>query len=272
MNTAKLWSGTRIVAVIAVLFLALPVIALLLRLQWSDLGTVLRSPATLTAAGISLASSLLAALCCVVLGTSLALWLATLSGARATLVRLCVVIPLVMPPVVGGVALMAVFASNGLLGAPLSFLGVSLPKTFAAVILAQIFVALPFMVITVEAALRSGHRDFARIGYDLGASPRLVFWRITLPLLRPALIAGALLCMARALGEYGATTLFAGSVEGTTQTLTQVVMSNFQGTISESGVGYALAGLLLLIAMVVVFLAGLWREPSAQRSGVPRGI
>ena len=272
MNTAKLWSGTRIVAVIAVIFLALPVITLLLRVQWSDLGTVLSSPATLTAAGISLVTSLLAALCCIVLGTSLALWLSTLSGLRATLIRLCVVIPLVMPPVVGGVALMAVFASNGLLGAPLSLLGVSVPKTFAAVILAQIFVALPFMVITVEAALRSGHRDFARIGSDLGASPRMVFWRITLPLLRPALIAGALLCMARALGEYGATTLFAGSIEGSTQTLTQVVMSNFQGTISDSGVGYALAGLLLLVAMLVVLIAGIWREPNAQRSGVTHGI
>ena len=268
----KLWMGTRIVALIAVAFLALPVIALLLRMQWSDLVGALGSAATLKAAGVSLLSALLAALICVVLGTSLALWLATLTGIRATIIRLCVVIPLVMPPVVGGVALMAVFASNGLLGAPLGLFGLSIPKTFAAIILAQIFVALPFMVITVEAALRSGHRDFARIGYELGASSRTVLWRITVPLLRPALIAGALLCMARALGEYGATTLFAGSIEGSTQTLTQVVMSNFQGTISDTGVGYALAGLLLLLAMFVVLLAGLWREPSTKRSAVSRGI
>lgn len=257
---------------IAVAFLVLPVVGLLLRIQWSDFGTVLSSPQVLKAAGISLLSSLLAALCCVVLGTCVALWLASLSGFRATLIRLCVVIPLVMPPVVGGVALMAVFSQSGLLGAPLSALGLPVPKTFLAVILAQIFVALPFMVITVESALRSGHRDYARIGHDLGASASTVFWRITAPLLRPALIAGGLLCMARALGEYGATTLFAGSVEGNTQTLTQVVMGYFQGIISESGVGYALAGLLLLVAILVVLIAGIWREPQAQRAEVSREI
>lgn len=272
MTTVKLWAGTRVLAVLAVAFLALPVIALLARVPWADLGTVLGSPQTLQAMGVSLGSSLTAALVCVALGTSLALWLATLRGIAATLVRVCVVVPLVMPPVVGGVALLAAFDTNGLIGPAIGSVGISLPRTFAAIVMAQVFVALPFMVITVEASLRSGIDQYAQVGRDLGASPWTVYRRVTLPLLRPAIVAGGLLCLARALGEFGATSLFGGNVAGSSQTLTQVVMTYFQGTSPTASAGYALAGILILMAMLIVVLAGLWREPGRSAREVSHAL
>lgn len=272
MTTVKLWAGTRVLAVLAVAFLAVPVVALLTRVPWADLGSVLSSPQTLQAVAVSLGSSLTAALLCVKFGTSLALWLATLSGVAATLVRVCVVVPLVMPPVVGGVALLAAFDSTGLVGPAFSVVGITLPRTFAAIVLAQAFVALPFMVITVEASLRSGVSQFAQVGTDLGASSWTVFRRVTLPLLRPAIVAGGLLCLARALGEFGATSLFGGNVAGSSQTLTQVVMTYFQGTAPAASAGYALAGILVLMAMLIVVLAGLWRDPGRSNREVHHAV
>jgi molybdate transport system permease protein len=256
--------GVPFIAGLGLAFLALPVFALLARVPWGEFGAIITKPETLQAAGLSLATAAAAAALCAVLGTSMALWIAELSTRWATITRVFVMVPLVMPPLVAGVALLAVLGQQGLLGPILVAAGIRIPFTSLAVILAQTFVALPFMVITVEAALLAGGPEYSVIASSLGASRSTVLRRITLPLLRPALVAGTLLCFARALGEYGATALFAGSSPGTTRTVTQTIAAAFQGTAYEEQLGYALAGLLVLIAIGVVAATGLWRG-SARR-------
>jgi molybdate transport system permease protein len=257
---AQTWWGVNVLAVVGCLFLGVPVISLLAHIPWPEFGSLLVQPQTLQAAALSLLTSASAALMCLLCGTALALWLAHSGRISGLIVRVLVFVPLVMPPLIGGVALLSVFGQRGLLGQQLSAWGIYIPFTTAAVILAQAFVALPFMVITVEAALRAGGSRFARVASGLGASPATVLRRVTLPLIRPALIAGTLLCFARAMGEYGATALFAGSSPGTTRTLTQSIAAVFQGTSAEESTGYAMAGILMLLAVAVVFLSGLWQK------------
>lgn len=266
-QSQQTWWGVRALAVLAVLFLAVPVVAILIRIPWSELALVLTDSATMQAFGLSLGTAFAAAIVCVLLGTSVALWLGGRRTLGATLVRVAVLIPLVLPPLVGGVALLAVFGQHGLFGPALLAASIRVPFTTTAVLLAQVFVALPFMVITVEAALAAGGHDFARTAYGLGASRFFTLRRITLPMLAPAILAGALLSFARALGEYGATSLFAGSAPGVTRTIPQAIAAAFQGTAFAEGTGYAMAGLLVLIAVIVVFAAGLWRTPQSNVGG-----
>lgn len=263
----QLWP-IRALAIVAVLFLALPVAALFLRIPWAQLGTVLADPAALQAFGLSLGTAVTATFVCVLLGTSIALWLGGRRTVGPVLVRVAVLIPLVMPPLVGGVALLAVFGQHGLLGSWLLTLGIRVPFTTPAVVLAQVFVALPFMVIAVEAAIATRGRDYERVASTLGASPFMVLRRITLPLLAPAILAGALLSFARALGEYGATSLFAGSAAGVTRTVPQAIVAALQGASVSIDAGYAMAGMLVLIAALVVLAAGLWRSP-LREDGAP---
>lgn len=266
MTQSTTWWGVRILAIIALLFLALPVVAILIRVPWSDLQRILAQPDTLQAFGLSLGTAFSAAVLCAVLGTSLALWLAARRTRWATLIRIIVLVPLVLPPLVGGVALLAVFGQTGLLGPSLIASGIRIPFTTLAVILAQVFVALPFMVITVEAALVAGGQDYSRVARGLGASHFTTLRRVTLPILSPAILAGGLLSFARALGEFGATSLFAGSTPGITRTVPQAVAAAFQGTSFTESAGYAMAGILVFIAVLVVFAAGLWKTP-LQRGG-----
>ena len=205
---------------LALAFLVLPLLALLLRAPWSTLPDRLLSPGIGSALRLSLVCASSATLVCLVLGVPLAWVLARASFPGRRLVRALVTVPLVLPPVVGGVALLLLLGRRGVVGQYLdSWFGITLPFTTAAVVVAEAFVALPFLVLAVEGALRGTDRRYEDAAATLGASRWTVFRRVTLPLIAPGISAGAVLCFARALGEFGATITFAGSFPGVTRTM-----------------------------------------------------
>lgn len=207
------------IAVVAVVFFALPFIGLLWRVPWSDGWSLLTTESSLTALRLSIECSLAAAAISFVLGVPLAWVLARWGFPGRRVVRALCLLSLVLPPVVGGVALFSAFGRRGLLGDALwNGFGIRLPFTTTGVVLAQTFVAMPFLVLTVEAALRGADRRHDEAARTLGATPWTTFRRVTVPAIRPALIAGTVLAWARALGEFGATITFAGNMPGRTQT------------------------------------------------------
>ncbi|MBU6329006.1 MAG: molybdate ABC transporter permease subunit [Acidobacteria bacterium] len=249
-----------LLAGIAIAFFALPFLGLLWRVPWGSAWSLLTDPASLTALRLSIECSVLAAVLSLVLGVPLSWVLARHSFPGRRLLRALCLLSLVLPPVVAGVALFAAFGRRGMLGGPLSdWFGLHLPFTTAGVVMAQTFVAMPFLVLTVEAALRGvDHRpeDAAR---TLGASSWTVLRRVTLPAIRPALIAGTVLAWARALGEFGATITFAGNLPGTTQTAPLAVYRAL-----ETDPDQALVLSVVLITISFAVLLGLrdrWLAP-----------
>jgi molybdate transport system permease protein len=209
-----------ILAIIAIAFFALPFIGLVWRAPWSTTWEVLSDPQVRQALWLSIECSLWATGLSVVFGVPLAWLLARVDFPGRGLVRALATLSMVLPPVVGGVALFFSFGRRGLFGQYLyDWFGFRLPFTTRGVILAQTFVAMPFLVLTMEGALRQMDSRFEDAARTLGASRGYVFRRVTLPAVRPALIAGAVLAWARALGEFGATITFAGNFPGTTQTM-----------------------------------------------------
>jgi molybdate transport system permease protein len=204
---------------VAAVFLAVPLLALLARVPWRGLPVLLSAPAAVDALWLSLRTCALTTLACLVLGLPLALVLSRGRGAWAALGRALATVPMVLPPVVAGLALLVALGRRAPLGGWLAGAGVDLAFTTAAVVVAQTFVAMPFLVVSVEGALRSTQDDYAVAAATLGARPTTVLWRVTLPLVAPAIASGAALSFARALGEFGATLTFAGSLQGTTRTL-----------------------------------------------------
>ncbi len=202
----------------------------------------------------------LATVVCLILGVPLAWVLARQEFPGRRLVRALVTVPLVLPPVVGGVALLLVFGRRGLLGEWLDqTFGVSLPFTTAGVVVAEAFVAMPFLVIAVEGALRGADARFEEAAATLGATRWTAFRRVTLPLIAPGVAAGAVLCWARALGEFGATITFAGNFPGRTQTMPLAVYLAL-----EQDVDAAIVLSLVLLAVSVAILAALrdkWVAP-----------
>lgn len=249
-------------AAIAVAFLVLPLGALLVRAPWSTLPEQLVAPEVRQALRLSLVSATLATLICLVLGVPLAWVLARATFPGRRLLRALVTVPLVLPPVVGGVALLLLLGRRGLLGQHLdAWFGISLPFTTAAVVIAEAFVAMPFLVISVEGALRGADRRFDDAAATLGASRWLTFRRVTLPLVAPGVTAGAVLCFARALGEFGATITFAGSFPGVTRTMPLSVYLALE-TNPESAIVLS----LILLGVCVIVLASLrdrWTGGSA---------
>lgn len=238
---------------LAIAFLGLPLAGLLLAAPWSELPSVLTSPNAFTALRLSLVTATLATVVSFLLGVPLAWLLANGSTRWTRWVRPLVLIPLVLPPVIGGVTLLMAFGRNGLFGRFLyQWFGLQLPFSTAGVVIAEAFVAMPFVVITVEAALRSLDPRFNDAARTLGASSWTVLRRITLPMVTPALIAGAVLCWARALGEFGATITFAGNFPGVTQTLPLAVYSALEVNRSE-----AVALSIVLLGVCVVVLVAL---------------
>ena len=211
-------------AAVAALFVALPVLGIVVRMPWSDAGSILGSGTVRTAAWLSLQTSLVAAVITTVLGVPLAWVMSRAGGRTVTLVRSVVITPMLLPPVVAGIALLTVFGRRGIIGASLhDWWGVSIPFTRTAVVMAQVFVSLPFLVLAVESAFRqldAGLEDAAR---TLGASPWRVFATVALPGARGAVGAGIALAWARSLGEFGASITFAGSFPGRTQTVPMAV-------------------------------------------------
>ena len=209
-----------VVGFLALGLLALPVVGLLQRAPWSSLPALLGDSAVLEALRVSLVVSLSATAACVVLGLPLALVLARGRLPLPRVVRAVVMLPMVLPPVVAGTALLFALGRRGLVGQWLdSWLGIRLPFTTAGAVVAAAFVALPFFVVTVEAALRQAGDSLEEAGATLGAGPWATLAHVTLPTIRPALAAGTALAWARAVGEFGATLTFAGNFPGRTRTL-----------------------------------------------------
>lgn len=241
---------------VAVAFLALPLLGLALAVPWVRLGELLATVEVRDALVLSLVTSTSATVMAVVLGVPLAWMLAHSRGPLARWSRPLVLLPLVLPPVVGGVTLLMAFGRRGLIGGPLyDVFGVQLPFTTAGVIVAEAFVAMPFLVITVEGALRGQDLALVEAARSLGASPWTVMRRITLPLVRPSLIAGIALCWARALGEFGATITFAGNFPGITQTVPLAVYSTLEVDRDQ-----ALALSMVLLAVCVAVMVSMRRH------------
>ncbi|MGW0392750.1 ABC transporter permease [Streptomyces sp. NPDC003042] len=251
-------------ALLAVAFLLLPLVGILTRTQWGELGTHLARPGVVEALRLSLIVSFWALGLSLLLGVPLAWLLARVEFKGKAFVRSLVLLPMVLPPTVGGVALLLGFGRRGLLGPWLeSAFGVTLPFHTSGAVVAATFVSMPFLVISLEGALGGLKQSYEETAASLGASPVRVFFTVTLPMVAPGLIAGAALTWARALGEFGATITFAGNLPGTTQTLPLQVYLLLQDQ-PEAATSVSL--LLLAIAMaVLVALRGRW-TPVARRA------
>ncbi|MGD8860861.1 MAG: ABC transporter permease [Myxococcales bacterium] len=243
-------------------FLLLPVVALAISSSPADLWTGVRHPLFAPALWLSLHTSLLSLLLVVLCGTPLAFWLARSDTAPARAVSLAVDLPIVLPPAVVGVALLQTFGRRGLLGPFLDSLGIVLPFTGAAVVLAQLVVSAPFYVQSAANAFRKVDPDLLLAARTLGASPAGAFARVAVPLALPGLVAGASLAWARALGEFGATLLFAGNLAGTTRTLPLAIY-----TALESDLRAAVAISLVLAGVALVLLLGLRAAPDLLARG-----
>jgi molybdate transport system permease protein len=233
-----------------VAFIVLPLVALLQRTPWGDLGSLLGDPVVTDALRLSLISALVATALSLLVGVPLAWVLARTDFRGRSVVRALVTLPMVLPPVVGGAALLFAFGRRGLLGEPIyDGTGFLLPFSLWGVIAANTFVAMPFLVITVEAGLRSADQRYEDAAATLGASRWTTFRRITLPNAMPAVLAGAVLCWARALGEFGATVTFAGNLQGRTQTMPLAV---FVALESDRDAAIALSLVLIAVSLAVL--------------------
>jgi molybdate transport system permease protein len=238
------------VAGIGALIFLLPLLGLLWRAPWRQLGAELATAEVLMALRVSLVCSVSTLVLSIALGLPLAWVQARVMFRGRALLRGLTVLPIVLPPVVGGVALLTAFGRRGLLGQWLdAAFGVRLPFSAPGVVLAETFVAMPFFVLTLEGAFRSVDRRLEDAARTLGAGPWRVFSRVTLPLVRPSLVAGAALCWARALGEFGATITFAGNFPGRTQTVPLAVYVLLE---SRPDAGIALSLVLMAISLAVL--------------------
>ena len=238
-------------AAVGTVLIAAPLVAMLLSVDAHRFLALVTSASSVAALRLSLETASASTVLCVVLGVPMAVVLARSSGRVMTVIRALVLLPLVLPPVVGGIALLYTFGRRGLLGSHLSAWGIDIAFTTTAVVLAQTCVALPFLVISLEGALRTAGTRYDVIAATLGASPTTVLRRVTLPLVLPALVSGAVLSFARALGEFGATLTFAGSLEGVTRTLPLEIYLQRE---TDPDAAVALSLVLIVIAAVVVIV------------------
>lgn len=247
-------------AALGALFIVLPLVALASRVAWGDFFSLVTSESSRAALGLSLRTSALSTVLCLLLGVPMALVLARTSFRGQGLLRSVVLLPLVLPPVVGGIALLYTFGRRGLLGETIDVLGLQIAFSTTAVVIAQTFVSLPFLVVSLEGSLRTAGEAYEVVASTLGARPTTVLRRVTLPLVLPGLAAGAVLSFARALGEFGATITFAGSLEGVTRTLPLEIYLQRE---SDPDAAVALSLVLVVVAVLVI---GLVRGP--RRAGL----
>ena len=239
-------------ALLGALFVLLPLVAIVAKVDWGSFFSLVTSEGSRAAFWLSLRTSAASTLACVVLGVPMALLLARWDFPGLGVLRSLVLIPLVLPPVVGGLALLYTFGRRGLLGESLDALGVQVAFSTIAVVMAQAFVAMPFLVLSLEGALRTAGDRFEVVAASLGAPPTTVFRRITLPLVLPGLVSGAVLAFARSLGEFGATITFAGSLQGRTRTLPLEIYLQRE---TDPDAAVALALVLLVVAVLVIGVA-----------------
>ena len=246
-------------ALLLLLLLAVPILALVLSASPATIAAGVQHPLFAPALWLSLKTTVVSLAIVVLTGTPLAWWLSRTHSRAARAVEALVDIPIVLPPAVVGVALLSAYGQKGLLGPTLAALGISLPFTPAAVVMAQVVVSAPFFVQAAAGAFRKVDADLLVVAQTLGASPTEAFFRVAVPVALPGLIGGAALAWARALGEFGATLLFAGSLSGTTQTLPLAIY-----TALESDVRAALAIALVLAAVAAVLLLILRLAPRTR--------
>ena len=248
VSPLPLWAGG--LGALALLFLALPLLFMLGRVNWGSLGSTLSTDQAASALALSLRTCLLALGADLILGVPAALLLSrSWRGVRAA--RILVALPLSLPPVVAGIALLAAFGRRSTLGALLSGAGLDIAFTTTAVVIAQVFVSLPFLIVTLESALRAREPGLEEMASSLGASPTRVFWQITLPTVLPGLGRGTALALARCLGEFGATLTFAGSMQGVTRTMPLQI---YLARESDADLALGLGVVLLAVAVLVVAL------------------
>ena len=249
-----------VVAALGAALFVLPLVGLLWRAPWGSLADALLEPEALMAMRLSLVCSVAATVASVILGLPLAWVQARGRFPGRSLLRALTLLPVVLPPVVGGVALLTVFGRRGLIGQWLDPLGIRLPFTTAGAILAETFVAMPFFVLAMEGVLGNLDRRLEDAARTLGATRWTVFRRVTVPLVRPSVAAGAALCWARALGEFGATITFAGNFPGRTQTIPLAVYIELE---SRPEAGMALSLVLLAVSLtILIIMRGRWLEQS----------
>jgi molybdate transport system permease protein len=239
-------------AAIGALFVVVPLIAIAAKVDWPHFWSLISSESSTTALVLSLKTAAASTALCLLLGVPMALVLARNDARVVRMARPLILLPLVLPPVVGGIALLYAFGRLGLIGEYLNAAGIQIAFTTTAVVLAQTFVSLPFLVIALEGAARTAGADYEVVAATLGAKPTTVWWRVSLPLLAPGLLSGAVLAFARSLGEFGATLTFAGSREGVTRTLPLEIYLQ-----RETDADAAVALSLLLVAVAAVVVVGL---------------
>jgi molybdate transport system permease protein len=236
-------------AAVGAIFVVLPLVAVATRVDWTRFFTLVTSTSSLQALELSVKTALASTALCIVVGVPMAMVLARSDARVVRWMRPLILLPLVLPPVVGGIALLYAFGRLGLLGQYLNAAGIRLAFTTSAVVLSQTFVSLPFLVIALEGAARTAGAEFEVVAATLGARPTTVWRRVSLPLLAPGLASGAVLAFARSLGEFGATLTFAGSREGVTRTLPLEIYLQRE---SDADAAVALSVLLVVVAAVVV--------------------
>lgn len=245
-------------ASLGTLFVVVPLVAILLEIDWPRFIPLITSESSRAALTLSVQTASASTAVCILLGVPMALVLARSRFRGRSVLRALVLLPLVLPPVVGGIALLYTFGRQGLLGQQLDLLGIRIGFSTTAVVLAQSFVSLPFLVVSLEGALRSAETGYEHVAATLGARPTTVLRTVTVPLVLPGLMSGAVLAFARALGEFGATLTFAGSLQGVTRTLPLEIYLRRE-TDAESAV--ALSLLLIVVAAIIVIASASRRLP-----------
>ena len=233
-------------------FVLLPLAAMVTRVEWGSFFELITSESSREALLLSLKTSTISTLACIVIGVPMAVVLARTEFPGQGFLRSLVLLPLVLPPVVGGIALLYTFGRRGLLGETIDVLGFQIAFSTTAVVMAQTFVALPFLVVSLEGALRTAGRRYEVVAASLGARPTTVFRRVTIPLVLPGLVSGAVLSFARSLGEFGATITFAGSLQGVTRTLPLEIYLRRE---TDADAAVALSLVLVVVAVVVIGFA-----------------
>jgi len=251
-------------AAVGAVLIVLPLLALVVKADWPQLPALITSPASQAALLLSVRTCVASTALCLLLGVPLAIVLARGPAWLTRLLRPLILLPLVLPPVVGGIALLYAFGKLGLLGHYLDAAGIRIAFSTSAVVLAQTFVSLPFLVISLEGALATTGERYDHVAASLGAPPTTVLRRVSLPLVMPALVSGTVLAFARSLGEFGATLTFAGSRQGVTRTLPLEIYLQRE---SDAQSAVALSLLLVAVAAVVLAVVGVraWRRDGWRR-------
>lgn len=255
-----------LLAGVGALFILLPLFGMVAQVDWAAFIPLISSESSMAALGLSLRTATASTLLCIIFGVPLALVLARARFRGQGVLRALILLPLVVPPVVGGLALLYTFGRVAWIGQTFSTFGIDIAFSTTAVVMAQAFVALPFLVLSLEGSLRTAGQKYEAVAATLGARPSTVLRRITLPLVLPGLVSGAVLAFARSLGEFGATLTFAGSLQGVTRTLPLEIYLQRE---TDPDAAVALSFLLIAVSLVVVLLA--YRTPRSPLRVLVRG-